>query len=105
MLNHFLSLQPVDMIFKTTREGEVIPVRFRISGFNGNSVCEITGYRQVEPKGEYPTPDGFYLSRDTKYYDVAFSTEYERNHRINMYYDKQGTCWYVSRKQHKTAKA
>ncbi len=92
------------MIFKTTHEGEVIPVRFRISGFNGNSVCYIKGYRLIEPEGEYTTPDGVYLNHDTQYYDVLFATEYDRRHRINMYYDKKGTCWYVSRVLHQKTK-
>jgi len=50
------------------------------------------------PEGEYTTHDGVYLNKNVMYYDAVYSTEYERSHRINIYYDKDGTCWYISRK-------
>ena len=98
MLDSFTSLKPVDMLFQTTEKGELIPVRFRLHGSEENSVCRITNYRLIEPKGEYITPDGVYLTKRVMYYDAICATEYERSHRIKIYYDKEATCWYISRK-------
>ncbi len=98
MLNHFTSLMPVDMLFQTTDKGEIIPVRFRIRGKNENAVCRITGYRLIKPDGDYTTSDGVFLNKSVMYYDALCSTEYERNQRLKIYYDKDGTCWYISRK-------
>ena len=98
LLELFPTLMPIDMIFKSTDEGEIIPVRFRVHGKDENSVCNVTGYRLITPKGEYTTPDGVYLGQDLLYYDVSFCTEYGQIHRSFMYYDKTETRWLISRK-------
>ena len=94
MLDHFQSLRPVDMIFKTMADGELIPVRFRGSG----GISNIRGYRQIKPAGEYTTPDGVYLSRKVMYYEVECTAGGNRVIRTFMYYDKDETRWYVSTK-------
>ena len=84
------------MIFKTSRDGEVEPVRFRIEFSDGNEICRIISYRLIVPEGELTTPDGVYLGRDTQYYDVEYQTAYNRRHNAKMYFDLSGTCWYIS---------
>ncbi len=97
MLMHFNSLTPVDMIFKTDIKGELTPVRFRIGiPREGNQVCNITGYRLIEPKGETTTADGVYLGRNVVCYDAAFCTEYGTTHKARIYYFKENTIWGIS---------
>ena len=94
MLGGFRNLHPVDMIFKTMADGELIPVRFRGSG----GVSDIRGYRRITPQGEYTTPDGVYLSSKVLYFEVECTSGGNRLIRAFMYYDKDDTRWYVSLK-------
>ncbi len=92
MLRHFNTLTPVDMITRNTSDGELIPVRFKNSG----GVSNILGFRLIQPKGEYTTPDGVYLSNQVRYYEVECTAGENRILRVFMYYDKDDPCWYVS---------
>ncbi len=98
MIKHFNSLTPIDMIFKTDIEGVLTPVRFRIGIPNeGNQVCNITYYREIEQKIEATTADGVYIGRNIASFEVEFMTEYGTTHKARLYYFKEDTLWGISR--------
>lgn len=83
----------VDVIAQFNRDGQIIPLRVRITGEDGEPhAYTIRSYTDLSHKGVFTTPDGIYVTDDILVYECCIVV-FEAKKIIHLYYDMSESSW------------
>ena len=88
-------MRPVDtdVICLHTRDGKVIPIRFRVLDEDGLfQAYTIKEYRDLSGQGARTMPDGVYVADNTFVYECMISI-FNRMRMIRLYYNPRSMVW------------
>ncbi|MCR4604467.1 MAG: hypothetical protein K5639_00525 [Eubacterium sp.] len=87
--------QPIDVICQHSKDGEIIPIKIRLTDEDG--VCQeykIRDFRIVPVNEKQYTPDGLFVSAHTTVYECKIIT-FKREKTIHINYRCSDGIWSV----------
>ena len=85
----------VDVICQHTKDGDVIPMRVRVTDEDGTyQAYTIKQYRKVSKDGAYTTPDGIFVCNKTMIFECKI-TVFEQDKTIRLYYELERGTWKI----------
>lgn len=87
--------KPIDTICQHSKDGEIIPLKIRLTDEDGE--CQeyrIRSFRVLPMKVDQRTSDGLYVSAQTTVYECRIIV-FQRERTINLYYRSGDGVWSV----------
>ena len=91
-------MQPtnVDVICQHTKDGDVIPMRVRVTDEDGiYQAYTIKQYRNISRDGAYTTPDGIFVCNKTMIFECKI-TVFGHDKTIRLYYEFEKGIWKIA---------
>ncbi len=83
----------VDVICQHTKDGDIIPMRVRVTDEDGiYQAYSIKQYRIVSKDGAYTTPDGIFVCNKTMVFECKI-TVFGQAKSIRLYYEIEKGTW------------
>ncbi len=83
----------VDVICQHNKDGEIIPLRLRLTDEEGERhAYTIKSYRDMSERGAYTTQDGIYVT-DQLLVFVCKVAVFGRMQNVRLYYDRTSQIW------------
>ena len=87
---------PVDVICQHSKDGELIPMRIRVRGENGeHQVYNIKEYQDLSHRGTRELPNGVFVSNNTFVFECRILV-FGIHKSIRLYYEPGSTIWYMT---------
>ncbi|MCR5395834.1 MAG: hypothetical protein K6E64_00045 [Lachnospiraceae bacterium] len=86
----------VDVICQHTKDGDVIPMRIRVTDEDGiYQAYTIKQYRKISRDGAYTTPDGIFVCNKTMIFECKI-TVFKQTKTIRLYYEFEKGIWKIA---------
>lgn len=86
-------LRAVDVICQHSKDGEIIPLRVRLTDEDGQrQAYTIKEYKDLSHQGTRTMPDGIYVTDKSVIFECRISV-FDRLRMIRLYYDPESMVW------------
>ena len=86
-------LKAVDVICQHSRDGEIVPMRIRLTDEDGQKQAfRIKEYRDLSHQGTRTMPDGVYVTDKTLVYECKIVV-FDRLRMVRLYYEPSAMVW------------
>ena len=86
----------VDIICQYSKEGNIIPLRIRVVGDDGEPrVFNIDSYKELSGNGTYTTNDGVYVTNRTIFFECKIDVD-GSTREIRLYYRECENNWFIT---------
>ena len=86
-------LRAVDVICQHSKDGEIIPIRVRLTDEDGQrQAYTIKEYKDLSHQGTRTMPDGIYVTDKSVIFECRISV-FDRLRMIRLYYDPESMVW------------
>ena len=92
---------PIDAICQLTKDGEIIPIKIRLTDDDG--VCQeykIQNFRIIPKEKDLFSPDGLFVSHSTRVYECKIIV-FQRERIIYLYYRDGDGIWCIAKNEEK----
>lgn len=91
-----MSPKTIDVICQHTKDGEIIPMRIRVTDEDGvYQIFTIKEYRELPRTGTHTTPDGISVCNNTLVFECKIIV-FGQTRSIRLYYDIKQTLWKIA---------
>ena len=86
----------VDIICQHSKDGTIIPLRIRVTGYDGEpQVYNIDSYKELSGNGTYTTNDGVFVTNRTIFFECRILVNGVMR-RIRLYFRECKNNWFIT---------